>query len=124
MTGESEVPTSGSTVTKTYAYDAWGHRLTMSNKLGTASPSLYSYGADVHGSPSLLLGDASTNPVATYGYPMGQRMTSQLTLEIHSSGDLTSPTRVERNLGQLGGGECWATCPVDMSGLPFVELGQ
>lgn len=53
--------------TKSYSYDAYGHRISMTNAPtgGTASTSTYAY--DVHGSVSLLLGDTGT-ATASYGY--------------------------------------------------------
>ncbi len=53
--------------TKSYSYDAYGHRIGMTNSPtgGTAATSTYGY--DVHGSVSLLLGDTGT-ATASYGY--------------------------------------------------------
>jgi RHS repeat-associated protein len=53
--------------TKNYAYDAYGHRISMTNAPtgGTATTSTYGY--DVHGSVSLLLADTGT-ATASYGY--------------------------------------------------------
>jgi RHS repeat-associated protein len=55
--------------TKTYGYDAYGHRLSMTDKVtgstGDAVP--FSYAHDVHGSVSQLLSDAGAVR-ASYGY--------------------------------------------------------
>lgn len=53
--------------TKSYSYDAYGHRSGLTNAPtgGTAATSTYGY--DVHGSVSLLLGDTGTAS-ASYGY--------------------------------------------------------
>jgi RHS repeat-associated protein len=68
---ETITPSSGSQITKSYAYDAYGHRSSMTKDDGTTKES-FTYGYDVHGSTSLLL-DASGNPKAAYGYtPYGE----------------------------------------------------
>ena len=54
--------------TKTYAYDAFGHRLSLTDtNTGTGATNTYSYATDVHGSVSQLLDD-SGNVKASYGY--------------------------------------------------------
>ncbi|MBY8870381.1 DNRLRE domain-containing protein [Micromonospora sp. PLK6-60] len=54
--------------TKSYSYDAYGHRLGMVDKTNaTGAQDTYSYGTDVHGSVSQLLDDAG-NVKASYGY--------------------------------------------------------
>jgi YD repeat-containing protein len=54
--------------TKSYAYDAYGHRITLTDKDNTSgTASTYSYGSDVHGSVSQLLDDAG-KVKASYGY--------------------------------------------------------
>jgi YD repeat-containing protein len=54
--------------TKSYAYDAYGHRLSLTDKTNaTGASNTYSYGTDVHGSVSQLLDDAG-NVTASYGY--------------------------------------------------------
>jgi hypothetical protein len=54
--------------TKTYAYDAYGHRLSLTDKNNaTGATTSYSYGTDVHGSVSQLLDDAG-DVKASYGY--------------------------------------------------------
>jgi RHS repeat-associated protein len=71
VTSETQTPTSGSATTKTYAYDAWGQRTTMTSKVGSGTTNWYAYGADVHGSVSTLLNITTTNQpsaAATYGY--------------------------------------------------------
>ena len=52
--------------TKTHAYDAYEHRIGLTDTLGT-TVNTYSYGHDVHGSVSQLLTDAGTVK-ASYGY--------------------------------------------------------
>jgi RHS repeat-associated protein len=54
--------------TKTYAYDAYGHRIGLTDKNNTTgATNSYSYASDVHGSVSQLLDD-SGNVKASYGY--------------------------------------------------------
>ena len=54
--------------TKSYAYDAYGHRIALTDKDNTTgTTSTYSYGSDVHGSVSQLLDDAG-KVKASYGY--------------------------------------------------------
>lgn len=61
--------------TKSYSYDAWGHRLAVTNDVtdagspGSGDPAAetYTYGHDVHGSVSLLINQAGTAS-ASYGY--------------------------------------------------------
>jgi RHS repeat-associated protein len=54
--------------TKSYAYDAYGHRISLTDKDNTTgTASTYSYGSDVHGSVSQLLDDAG-KVKASYGY--------------------------------------------------------
>ena len=61
-----------SAVNKTYSYDAYGKRIGMTNKVGTAVPERLTYGYDVHGSVSLLLKEAG-GAKASYGYtPYGE----------------------------------------------------
>jgi RHS repeat-associated protein len=73
LTSETQTPASGAATTKTYGYDAFGQRMTMSSKTGTANIKWYAYGSDPHGSTSTLLeiSDGVSNtelPKATYGY--------------------------------------------------------
>jgi RHS repeat-associated protein len=53
--------------TKDYAYDAYGHRISMTNTPNGGSAATSTYGYDVHGSVSLLLADTGT-ATASYGY--------------------------------------------------------
>jgi YD repeat-containing protein len=54
--------------TKTYAYDAYGHRLAMTTvPTAGGTPEQFTYATDVHGSVSQLLDDAG-NVKASYGY--------------------------------------------------------
>jgi RHS repeat-associated protein len=53
--------------TKTYSYDAYGHRLTMTTAGPTGAATPYSFGYDVHGSVSQLIDDAG-KVKASYGY--------------------------------------------------------
>jgi RHS repeat-associated protein len=53
--------------TKDYAYDAYGHRISMTNTPNGGSVAASTYGYDVHGSVSLLLADTGT-ATASYGY--------------------------------------------------------
>jgi RHS repeat-associated protein len=64
-----EAQTGAVNKTKTYSYDAYGHRISLEDKNNTtgAAPDLYTYGYDVHGSVSQLITDAGTVK-ASYGY--------------------------------------------------------
>jgi len=53
--------------TKTYAYDAYGHRIAMSDTNAGGTTNTYTYGHDVHGSVSQLITDAGAVK-ASYGY--------------------------------------------------------
>jgi RHS repeat-associated protein len=54
--------------TKTFSYDAYGHRIAMADtNTATAVTDTYTYGHDVHGSVSQLLTDTGTVK-ASYGY--------------------------------------------------------
>ena len=54
--------------TKTYAYDAYGHRLTMTDANNTTGAvETFTYGSDAHGSISQLINDAG-KVRASYGY--------------------------------------------------------
>ena len=55
--------------TKTYSYDAYGHRVAMTDKAtaSTAEPDTYTYGTDVHSSISQLI-DSAGRVKASYGY--------------------------------------------------------
>ena len=65
-----EKQTGGTNRTKTYSYDAYGHRITMSDRAtgGTGTDEQhFTYGNDVHGSISQLL-DTAGKVKASYGY--------------------------------------------------------
>ena len=65
---EHRDPAGKPTKTKSYAYDAFGHRIGMTDTpSGATSGKSYTYGYDVHGSVSLLLDDAG-GASASYGY--------------------------------------------------------
>ncbi len=53
--------------TKSYSYDAFGHRIGLTNSPNGGTAATYTYGYDVHGSVSLLLGDTGS-ATASYGY--------------------------------------------------------
>jgi RHS repeat-associated protein len=53
--------------TKNYAYDAYGHRISMTSQPNGGSAATSTYGYDVHGSVSLLLADTGS-ATASYGY--------------------------------------------------------
>jgi RHS repeat-associated protein len=53
--------------TKSYAYDAYGHRVAMTRTPAVGSAARYNYGTDPHGSVSLLI-DPTGASNATYGY--------------------------------------------------------
>jgi RHS repeat-associated protein len=64
---EQHSTSAGPTRTKTYSYDAAGHRLGMTDTPNGGTPTPYTYGYDVHGSVSLLL-NATGSASAAYGY--------------------------------------------------------
>ena len=61
------------TTTKSYSFDAFGNRVTMTNKeSGQTTPETFTYGYDVHGSVSMLVKDGG-EVRAAYGYrPYGE----------------------------------------------------
>jgi len=66
--------------TKTYSYDVYGHRTSMSD---TQTSKTYEYGYNVHDSTSLLIDATTGNPVQTYGYgAYGQTDTTLTTADI------------------------------------------
>jgi RHS repeat-associated protein len=69
VAGETQTdPTGSPLTTRSYSYDAWGHRIAMTDQPnGQASPDAFTYAYDVHGSVSLLIDDASS-ATASYGY--------------------------------------------------------
>ncbi|HEY2940450.1 MAG TPA: DNRLRE domain-containing protein [Gaiellaceae bacterium] len=80
---ENVKTSSGSVVTdRSYTYDAFGHRISLTNAPGPAAPTnnpihtagTFTYAYDVHGSVSALIDENGSNSaVATYGYtPYGQ----------------------------------------------------
>ena len=63
-----EVQTGGTDPkTKTFSYDAYGHRIAMTDTNGSGTVETFTYGHDVHGSVSQLIND-SGNVRASYGY--------------------------------------------------------
>ncbi|HEX2049435.1 MAG TPA: Ig-like domain-containing protein [Actinomycetota bacterium] len=73
VTEERQRDGSGSlTNRKTYSYDAYGHRISMTQTKTGQPTEHFTYGYDVHGSVSLLVGDAG-QVRASYGYrPYGE----------------------------------------------------
>jgi RHS repeat-associated protein len=77
---ETHSNATGVTATKTYGYDAFGHRITMGNDPGLPGPTggsneQFSYAYDVHGSVSLLV-NGTGQARASYGYrPYGEKDT-------------------------------------------------
>jgi len=67
LTEEQQSNASGPITVKDYTYDAFGHRLTMTNTPSGQAATTYSYGYNVHDSVSLLL-DPNGNAKASYGY--------------------------------------------------------
>ncbi|MCA1712762.1 MAG: hypothetical protein LC789_14445, partial [Actinobacteria bacterium] len=70
---QTKTGTDAGTETKTYAYDAYGHRIGMSDTKtptgGTATPvKQFTYSYDPHGSTSLLVDEATGQAQASYGY--------------------------------------------------------
>jgi RHS repeat-associated protein len=76
MTGDSK------SASKTYSYDAYGHRISMTDdpKDQTKPDETYTYGYDVHGSVSMLL-DKSGTVKASYGYTAYGEKDDRLTSE-------------------------------------------
>jgi YD repeat-containing protein len=68
VAGEAQTdPTGALLTTRSYSYDAWGHRIAMTDQPdGQASPDTFTYAYDVHGSVSLLI-DESSSATASYG---------------------------------------------------------
>ncbi|MDQ1699252.1 MAG: hypothetical protein QOG34_1115, partial [Frankiaceae bacterium] len=60
------------TDTKSYTYDAYGHRIALADATtpsgGTTTTSRYTYGYDVHDSASLLVDESTGTAKASYGY--------------------------------------------------------
>jgi RHS repeat-associated protein len=52
---------------KSYSYDSYGHRISMTDTLASGSAQTYTYAYDVHGSVSMLL-DSTSEAKAAYGY--------------------------------------------------------
>jgi len=72
---------SGGDTTKVYSYDAYGHRVEMTNTPppGQGQAKDYTYAFDVHGDVSLLLDESNGTAKESYGYdPYGDK-DSQLT---------------------------------------------
>ncbi len=69
------------TTTKTYSYDAYGHRVEMTNTPppGQGSSKDYTYAFDVHGDVSLLVDEGNGIPKESYGYDPYGDTDSQLT---------------------------------------------
>lgn len=82
--------------TKNYAYDAYGHRISMTNTPNGGSAATSTYGYDVHGSVSLLLADTGT-ATASYGYRAHGDADDELT-----AGDFDSSDPSEAPAGLLG----------------------
>ncbi|MEP6468151.1 MAG: DNRLRE domain-containing protein [Chloroflexota bacterium] len=100
VTSETQTPTSGSATTKTYAYDAWGQRTTMTSKLGSGTTNWYAYGSDAHGSVSTLLNITSTNQpsaAATYGYSAYGAADDDLTAGDYDPSDPIGPGEINNN---------------------------
>lgn len=68
MTQETQSGDPTKDATKSYSYDAYGHRISLRNApvAGTTKNHIYAY--DVHGSVSLLTEVATATAEASYGY--------------------------------------------------------
>ena len=64
---EQQSNSGGVITTKAYSYDAYGHRLTMTDTPNGGASTTYTYGYNVHDSVSLLL-DPNGGARASYGY--------------------------------------------------------
>lgn len=75
--------------TKTYTYDGFGHRTSVTNLPNGAPATLYLYGEDVHGSVSTLLGP-NDSVAASYAYRAYGASDAALTLGDTSSSPLNT----------------------------------
>ncbi len=113
--------------TKTYAYDAYGHRIGMTDKNNsTGTSNTYSYGTDVHGSVSQLIDD-SGNVKASYGYSAyGGSDSSGSDSESLTSGDTDAqaPLNPYRYANRrLDSGSAASTAPSVAAGAGNYDMG-
>jgi RHS repeat-associated protein len=87
-----EAQTGSSPTTKSYSYDAYGHRMSMTD---SASSKTYSYGYDVHGSVSLLRDELNGSTKASYGYDAYGNTDAALTKGDTSPTNPTNPYRYQ-----------------------------
>jgi RHS repeat-associated protein len=100
VTGEEQKTSTGSIVTnRSYGYDAFGHRISLTNTPGPAAPAgkpvakagTFTYGYDVHGSTSLLL-DSAGATTSTYSYtPYGQIDEDLTTFDVDQAAPKNAP---------------------------------
>jgi YD repeat-containing protein len=96
LTEEQQSNSSGPITVKDYTYDAFGHRLTMTNTPSGQPATTYSYGYNVHDSVSLLL-DPNGNAKSSYGYSAYGDHDRSLT---QGDTDNTNPFNAFRYTGQ------------------------
>jgi RHS repeat-associated protein len=113
--------------TKTYAYDAFGHRLSLTDtNTSSGSTNTYSYGTDVLGSVSQLLDDAG-NVKASYGYTAyGASDAPASDTESLTSGDsdLQAPLNPYRySSRRMDSGTVPSTTPTVASGAGGYDMG-
>ncbi len=77
--------------TKTYGYDAFGHRITMTDDPASGPLKTYGYGYDVHGSVSVLIDDDQDAVKASYGYDPYGAIDTELTKGDVNTSDATQP---------------------------------
>jgi len=96
-TQEIQKDDSGTLITtKDYTYDAYGHRLAMTNTPNGQAAQTFTYGYNVHDSVSQLI-DANGNATASYGYrPYGDADTAQT----QGDTDQKNPTNAYRYGGK------------------------
>ena len=97
---DQEVLTGATTTTKSYAYDAAGRKLALTD---TASGSRYSYAYDPHGSISLLLNQSSTVK-ESYGYSAYGGANSALSKTAAGFDNKTNPYRYTGKRFDTGSG--------------------
>lgn len=93
--------------TKTYAYDAWGRRVGMTNTPQGAQEERFLYAYDVHGSVSLLVNEEGADAgrdKASYGYTPYGESDDPLTKGDVSKDDPLNPYRYSARRFDSGSG--------------------
>ena len=89
--------------TKTYSYDAYGHRIAMTDKVtgSTAAPQVFTYAHDVHGSTSQLLTDAGAVKAGPSPFSVTPRICGMISPAFSSSTRSPWPSPSRATLSQL-----------------------